>query len=103
MYDPEHHRDLAYQVGQDPGLLALGWAAETLWCRGYPDQALERVRHALSVAHALSHPFSLAAALGFAAFVHLSRREGQDAQAQAEASLTLAHEHGFAFWLALWD
>ena len=63
-YDPEHHRDLAYHVGQDPGLVALGFAAETLWYRGYPDQALERVRHALSLAQALSHPLSLAAALG---------------------------------------
>jgi len=34
------------------------------------------------------------------ALVHLFRREGQDAHAQAEASLTLAHEHGFAFWSA---
>ena len=98
-YDPEHHRDLAYHVGQDPGLLALGFAAETLWYRGYPDQALERVRHALSLAQALSHPLSLAAALGAVAFVHLFRREGQEAHAQAEALLTLAHEHGFALWL----
>ena len=74
-------------------------AAETLWYRGYPDQALERVRHALSLAQALSHPFSLAEALGHVAFVHLFRREGQEAQAQAEALLTLAHEHGFALWL----
>ena len=31
--------------------------------------------------------------------VHLCRCEGQEAQAQAEALLTLAHEHGFAQWL----
>jgi adenylate cyclase len=98
-YDPEYHRDLAYQVGQDPGLAALGYAAETLWFRGYPDQALERVRHVLSVAQALSHPLSLADALGRVALVPLVRREGQEAHAQAEALLTLAHEHGFAAWL----
>ncbi|MBI3796867.1 MAG: AAA family ATPase [Deltaproteobacteria bacterium] len=98
-YNPEHHRDLAYHMGQDPGSMVLVYAAETLWCRGYPDQALERVRHGLSVAQALSHPFSLAEALGAVARVHLFRREGQDAQAQAEALLTLAHEHGFPDWL----
>ena len=98
-YDPEHHRDLAYHVGQDPGLVALQFAAETLWYRGYPDQALERVRHLLSLAQALSHPFSLVEALGAVALVHLFRREGQEAQAQVEALLTLAHEHGFAWWL----
>ncbi len=99
-YNPEHHRDLAYQVGQDPGLMTLEFAAETLWDRGYPDQALERVRHALSLAQALSHPLSLAVTLGAVALVHLLRREGQEAHTQAEALLTLAHEHGFALWLA---
>jgi predicted ATPase len=81
--------------------MALQSAAQTLWYRGYPDQALERVRHALSVAQALSHPFSLVDTLGHVAFVHLFRREGQEAHAQAEALLTLAHEHGFAFWLGV--
>jgi predicted ATPase len=100
-YDPEHHRDLAYYMGQDPGLMALGFAAETLWHRGYPDQALERVRHALSVAQALSHPFSLVATLRAVTFVHLFRREGQDAQVHAEVLLTLAREHGFAWWLGV--
>ena len=41
----------------------------------------------------------MAEALGDVALVHLFRREGQEAQAQAEALLTLAHEHGFALWL----
>jgi predicted ATPase len=99
-YNSEHHRDLAYHVGQDPGLLALGFAAETLWCRGYPDQALERARHALSVAQALAHPLSLANALTAVAHVHQFRREGQDAHTQAEALLTLAREQGLALWLA---
>ena len=35
------------------------------------------------------------------ALVHLFRREGQEAHAQAEALLTLAHEHGFAWWLGV--
>jgi class 3 adenylate cyclase/predicted ATPase len=99
-YDPEHHRDLAYHMGQDPGLMALGFAAQALWCRGYPAQALERVRHALSVAQARLHPLSLVAVLGAVALVHLFRREGQEAHAQAEALLTLTHEHGLVQWLS---
>jgi predicted ATPase len=99
LYDPEHHRDPAYHIGQDMGVTALVVAAETLWYRGYPDQALERVRHALSLSQSLSHPLSLVTALGHVAFVHLFRREGQEAQAQTEALLTLTHEHGFAQWL----
>jgi predicted ATPase len=100
-YDPEHHRDLAYHVGQNLGLVASEFAAEALWYRGYPDQALERVRHALSLAQALSHPLSLVDMLAVVAWVHLFRREGQEAHAQAEALLTLAHEHGFAQWLSV--
>ncbi|MGH7960843.1 MAG: AAA family ATPase [Candidatus Binatia bacterium] len=98
--DPEQHRDLAYHVGQDSGLQALGFAADTLWCRGYPDQALARVRHALSVAQTLSHPFSLVDTLAHMTLAYLLRREGQEAHAQAEALVRLAREHGFAFFLA---
>ncbi|MBI3249211.1 MAG: AAA family ATPase [Deltaproteobacteria bacterium] len=99
-YDPEQHRDLAYQMGQDLGSMALVRAAETLWYRGYPDQALERARDGLSVAQALAHPLSLALLLNAVVMVHLCRREGQDAHAHAEAFLTLTHEHGFTFWVA---
>ena len=43
----------------------------------------------------------MAEALAHVAHVHLFRREGQEAHAQAEALLTLAHEHGFALWLGV--
>jgi predicted ATPase len=97
-YDSGHHRDLAYQVGQDLGLLALGDAAKALWYRGYPDQALARVRHCFSLAQALAHPLSLAEALCAVAHVHLFRREGPEAQAHAAAVQTLTFEQGFAWW-----
>jgi predicted ATPase len=43
----------------------------------------------------------LAEALCAVAHVHLFRREGQEAQAHAEALQTLTHEHGFAWWLGV--
>ncbi len=52
----------------------------------------------LSLAQALAHPLSLAEALCAVAHVHLFRREGQEAQAHAEAVQTLTHEQGFAWW-----
>lgn len=81
--------------------MALGFAAQTLWHRGYSDQALEQARHALSAAQILSHPFSLAEALRAVTFVHLFRRESQEAHAQADALLTLAREHGLADFLGI--
>ena len=102
-YDSEHHRDLAYQMGQDPGLMALVFAAETLWYRGYPDQALERVRHALSLAQALSHPLSLAAALGAVACVHLFRREGQEAHSPGGGVTDTRSRARVCIVVGLWD
>jgi class 3 adenylate cyclase/predicted ATPase len=100
-YDPKHHRDLVSYMGQDLGLATLGFSAHALWCQGYSDQALERVRQVLSLAQTLAHPFSLVDALNHVALVSLFRREGQDAPTQVETLLTLAHEHGFALWLGV--
>ena len=47
----------------------------TLWYLGYPDQALQRSHEALTLARELAHPFSLAIALFFAAWLHQFRRE----------------------------
>ena len=71
-----------------------------LWLLGYPDQALQRSHEALTLAQELAHPFSLAYALTFAAWVHQFRREGQATQARAEALCALAREQGFALFLA---
>jgi hypothetical protein len=71
-----------------------------LWCLGYPDQALKKIRAAISLAQELSHSLSLARALEFAALIHQYRREGQAAQERAEAALTLCTEQGFPFYLA---
>ena len=46
--------------GQDPGVPCLAYAALTLWCLGYPAQALKRSQEALTLAQELAHPFSLA-------------------------------------------
>jgi predicted ATPase len=75
--------------------------ALALWSLGYPDQALKKSREALTLAGELSHPYSLAAALYYAAMFHQDRREEQLTQERAEAVITLATEQGFAIWVAL--
>ena len=57
-------------TGKIPGLVCLSFASRTLWPLGYPDQALQRSQEALTLARELSHPFSLAFALFFAAWIH---------------------------------
>ena len=75
--------------------------AWVLWQLGYPEQALKRSHEALSLAQELSHPFSLALALNFAAMLHQSRREGQVVQERAEATIALCSEQGFPLFLAM--
>ena len=49
------------------------------------------------MAQELSHPFSLAFALSFAALVHHFRREGQATQERTEAMIVFSREQGFPF------
>jgi predicted ATPase len=101
LYDPERHRSHAFVYGQDPGVLCLAYAALTLWLLGYPDQALKRRDEALALANRIAHPFSLALALFFAAWLHELRKEWPMAAEHAEATVALSAEQGFADWLLL--
>ncbi|MGH7961652.1 MAG: ATP-binding protein, partial [Candidatus Binatia bacterium] len=58
LYDPQQHRPLAIQYGQDPKVACLSLLALTLWSLGYPDQALHRSHENLNLAQELSHPYS---------------------------------------------
>jgi predicted ATPase len=99
LYDPQQHYPL--YAGTDPGVLCLSYAAMALWSLGYPDQALQRSRDALTLARQLSHSFSLTQALYWAALFHQQRREVNAALKQAEASIELAREQEFAQNLAV--
>jgi predicted ATPase len=100
LYDPQKPRSYVSPYGNDPGVSCQRYAAWALWHLGHPDQALKMSHENLILAQELSHPHSLAAALGFAASLHQFRRERQAAQEQAEAAITLSTEQGFPFWVA---
>ena len=100
LYDSRQHRSYVSLYGQDPGVTCLCRVALVLCYLGYPDQALKRSQEALTLAQELSHPFSLAYALAFAAVLHQSHWEWQAAQEWAEAVITLSADQGFPYWLA---
>ena len=101
LYTPQQHRPhITRYGGADPGVGCLSYDALALWMQGYPDQALEKNREALELAQELSHPFTLAFALCFAANCHQFCREVQTFQERAEAAITLSTEGGFPQWLA---
>jgi predicted ATPase len=99
-YTPDQHHAPLFRIGHDPGVNCRGWAAMTLWVLGYPAQALACLHEALTLAHTLSHPFSLAYAQCWAALVHQLRRDAPAVHAQADATVTLATEQGFTLWAA---
>jgi predicted ATPase len=99
--DPTAQRALGFRHGYAPGVSCLALAANTLWCLGYPAQAVRRSQEALALAQELAHPYSLAVAQHYAAILHDRRREAPVVQAQAEAFLTLATAQGFPLYVGL--
>jgi class 3 adenylate cyclase/predicted ATPase len=97
---PPGERSWVLRLGADPGARCLAWAAWTLWILGYPDRALARMEEALSVAEQMSHAFTRAWVLHFAATLHSWRRELPLAQERAELEIALSTEQGFVRWLA---
>ncbi|MFQ5479617.1 MAG: hypothetical protein ACE5E4_13490, partial [Candidatus Binatia bacterium] len=85
----------------DVGVEALSNIGFTLALLGFPDQALTRVREAVSLAEELSHPFSLAFALIYAAIVHGHLGDWRALRESADALMTISTEHGFSLYLLM--
>jgi len=101
LYDPRLHGPDRTRVGaQDPKVTCLSFAAWTLWRLGYPDQARQKVDEAITLAHELGHPFSLAFALDFAGSgVGMLLRDVEAVQTHTAAHMKLCLEQGFPYWL----
>lgn len=100
LYDPRQHEAYTRLYGYDLGVSCFARIASVLWIMGYPEQALDRVRGALTLAQKHAHPFSVAYALSFTAECHRLRREGREAQERADAVIALAAEQSFPLWAA---
>jgi predicted ATPase len=101
LYDLQrHHTHAALYSGHDPGMCCRATAAPSLWLLGYPDQAMASMQAALTLAQQLTHPFSLAFALYWAAVIHHLRREASLSQARAEAAMAVATDQKFPQYLA---
>jgi predicted ATPase len=100
LYDPQQHHSHAFLYGTDPGVSSYSYNALTLWHLGYPDQAVEEIHKGLNLSQRLAHPFSRAYVLNVSAWLYRLRRDGQAAQAQADAAISLATEHELPHWLS---
>src|SRR4030095_12227227 len=98
-YDPAKQRSQAFESGHAAGVACLSHGARMLWALGYPARALQRNQQALTLAHEVAHPASLAYAYTWTAMLHQLRRERQPAREQADLAAALSREQGFAqFW-----
>lgn len=98
-YEPEQHRFHIY--GRHSGVHCLYHMATTSVALGYPDKALGRINEALDLARDLSHPYTLAMALNYAAYIHQVRRESVQAQERAGEQIALCAEHNIPHFLAM--
>jgi len=99
-YTPDQRRAPVFRMGQDLGVGCRANAARALWLLGYPEQALAHIHEALTLAHELSHPFSLAWARCWTAFIYQFRRDVPAVHQQAKAAVALSIEQGFPLWAA---
>jgi DNA-binding winged helix-turn-helix (wHTH) protein/predicted ATPase len=98
LYDPERNRDDSFRYSQNSGVASQCHASWALWILGYPDQALDRVEKALTLARELSEPHGLAHTLFFAAVIHQFRRDEPLAKVFAEAAFAISAEHGLLLY-----
>jgi predicted ATPase len=96
---PAAERPPAFRYGVAPEVQCLALAANTLWCLGYPSQALRLSQKMLTLAQVLAYPHTLVAAQGSAAILHYRRREVPAVQALTETLLALATAQGFPYWV----
>ena len=100
LYDPDRHRNLTFQFGQDPGVACLAFGAVALWLTGDEREAVARSRDAVRLAREGSQPSTVALALHFAAMLHQFRGDPAAVRELAAEALAISVEHRFAFWQA---
>ena len=95
------HSALTLFTGPDIGVFCRSYLSHVLWHLGLPDQAARKSQEAIAEARRLSHPFSLAVALNYAAMLHLFRREGAETLSRAEESAAVSRQYDFAYYLPM--
>jgi predicted ATPase len=87
------------RLGDAPQPACLAYAANALWCLGYPAQAVQRGQEALALAQTLAHPMGLAVTRNFVVWLHYRLRDIPAVQMHAEALLSLAMAQGFPLYV----
>jgi DNA-binding winged helix-turn-helix (wHTH) protein/predicted ATPase len=100
IYDPQQYPIHIARFTVDLGLFSRIWETHLLWHDGYADRALANAEQALARARHLDHPFSLTLTLAYAAMLSQFRREVDEVDRLAKATISHSAEHGFAYYHA---
>lgn len=101
LYDPDKHSSHAYTYGQDPGMAAHAYLADTLWLQGHPAEAIRVGQKAITYARKLKHPHSLAFALAVAARMCVRHGDAEQARKWAVEALQVSERYGFPVWATM--
>jgi predicted ATPase len=99
--DLEQTRFWTAYTGHNASVTHRCYLALTLWHLGYPDQALKVDREMRELARTIGHPFTLAHAIDFGAFLYHYCRLGDGLLEAAQEELAIGTEQGFPLWQAL--
>jgi predicted ATPase len=94
------HPALALFAGPDIGVFCRAYSSHLLWQLGHADEAAAKSDEAIALAREVSHPFSLAIALSYAAMLSVLRGERKLAQTRAAEAGALSGRHSFAYYAA---
>jgi tetratricopeptide (TPR) repeat protein len=98
LYDPNLHGHLLEAHGIDPKIVCLSYLGYLLWFLGYPDQARQYSEQAIFDAEKIQHPFTLAFALEFGAYLCQHLRDVEGTRDYAHRAMIISSEHGFLHW-----
>jgi class 3 adenylate cyclase/tetratricopeptide (TPR) repeat protein len=98
-YKPGEHFSVAL-MGQDLGVAALSYLADTLWTLGDTEASKAHMHEAVSLARRIDHPHSLALALFFAATLYHQLQDSELALHYARDLAHVSEKYAFRHWQA---
>jgi predicted ATPase len=98
LYDPISQRPLVRHAGVHPHVFAQAYLGNTLFCLGFPDQALALGSANIPEARRLAHPPSLAGGLAIGARLLSLVGDDRALDKWANQLVTVATEQGFPHW-----
>jgi class 3 adenylate cyclase/predicted ATPase len=98
LFSSDLHSDLMERHGIDSGVVSLSYLGYLLWFLGRPDAARQHSEQAIANAEKIRHPFTLAFALVFGAYLRQHLRDVEGTRDHANRAMILSTEHNFLHW-----